>query len=265
MQHSSSCSDPLANKKDERFSLGLIRNYLRQRFGGESTCDVNCSDPPDLVATLPNGERWGVEVTRAYQQVKLPGKDKVASSEALYSDLKRWADAIGEKTVSLRAVGYSLFLGPGPLSLRDDKPPLFDQKWKEDSERAIYHHIESGNTNILRGPGLWFKPGEPGQRWTVGVSPGGSAPISSVTASMLCKTLLSKARMVPNWHGAFDHQWLLVLNFYPLANDISNVKSIVEELVRSNHELLQFNGILWYDRLRPDLVAIPFPSGSLPK
>lgn len=265
MKQSSSCSDPLAKKKDERFSLGLLREYLKQRFGSESTCDVNCNDPPDLIATLPNRECWGVEVTRAYQQVKLPGKDKIASSEALFFNLKHWADAIGEKTVGIRSVGYSLFLGPGSLSLRDDPPPLFDQKWKEDSERAIYGHIESGNTNILRRPGLWFKPGEPGQRWTVGISPGGSAPISSVTASMLSRTLLSKARMVPNWNGTFDQEWLLVLNFYPLANDISDVKAIVERLVRSKQELLKFNGVLWYDRLRSNLVAIPIPGSSLSK
>ena len=71
--------------------------------------------------------------------------------------------------------------------------------------------------------------------------------------------------MVPNWNDSFDQKWLLVLNFYPLANDISDVRSIVEGLARSKHELLQFNGILWYDRIRSDLVAIPIPGGSLPK
>ena len=82
---------------------------------------------------------------------------------------------------------------------------------------------------------------------------------------MLCKTLLSKARMVPDWNGTFDQEWLLVLNFYPLANDISDVKSIVEGLERSKHELHQFNGILWYDRRGSGLVAIPIPSSSLPE
>lgn len=265
MRQSSSCSDSHANKEDERFSLGLLRDHLRQRFGDEPTCDVVSNDPPDLIATLANGERWGIEVTRAYQQVKLPGKDRMASSEALYSDLKRWADTIGTKTADMRVLGYSLFLGPGPLALAPDRSPRFDKKWKADSERAIFEHIESGNTNVLRSPGLWFKPGEPGQRWTVAVSPGGSAPISSVTTSMLHKTLVSKARMVPNWNGSFEQKWLLILNFYPLANDVSDVESIIEGLARSEHELLRFNGVLWYDRLCRNLVEIPFSVSSIPK
>ena len=265
MRQSSSCSDSHANNEDERFSLGLLRDHLRQRFGGESTCDVISNDPPDLIATLPNGERWGVEVTRAYQEVKLPGKDRRASSEALYSNLKRWADTIGAKTADMRVLGYSLFLGPGSLALDPGRSPCFDKKWKEDSEQAIVEHIASGTTNVLRSPGLWFKPGEPGQRWTVSVSPGGSAPISSVTTSMLHKTLVSKACMVPNWNGSFDQKWLLVLNFYPLANDVSDVKSIIEALARSEHELLQFNGVLWYDRLCPGLVEIPFSISLSPR
>ena len=265
MRQSSSRSDSHARKKDERFSLGLLRNYLKQRFDTASTCDEISNDPPDLTAILPNGERWGVEVTRAYQEVKLPGKEKVASSEALCVDLERWADSIGERTAEMRVLGYSLFLGPGSLALDPDRTPRFDKKWKEDSERAIFEHIDSGNTNILRSPGLWFKPGEAGKRWTVAVSPGGSAPISLVTTSMLRKTLVSKASMVPDWNGSFDQKWLLVLNFYPLATDVSDVKSIVEGLFRSKRELLQFDGILWYDRLRPGLVEIPRPTSLLPK
>ena len=225
---------------------------------------MNGIDPPDLSATLPNGERWGIEVTRAYQQVRLPGKHEIASSEALYSDLKHWADGIGEKTTGLREVGYSVFLGPGPLGLANDKAPLFNEQWKEDSEGAIFDHIESGNTNTLRCPGLWFKPGEPGQRWTVSVSPGGSAPVYSVTASMLQKTLLSKARMVPDWKGDFDQEWLMVLNFYPLANDVSDVRSIVGALARRESAVRQFDGILWYARPGSDLVEIPIP-GELAK
>ena len=265
MRQSSSSSDSHAKQTDERFSLGLLRDHLKRHFGDGSNCDEISDDPPDLTATLPSGERWGVEVTRAYQEVKLPGKDEMASSEALYSNLKRWADSVGEKTAGMRELDYSLFLGPGSLALDPDKTPRFDKKWKIDSERKIFEHIESGNTNILRSPGLWFKPGEPGERWTVAVAPGGSAPISLVTTSMLRKTLVSKARMVPDWNGSFDQKWLLVLNFYPLADDISDVKAIIEELARSEHELLQFDGILWYDRPRRDLVEIPVPTGLLPK
>ena len=122
-----------------------------------------CSDPPDLIATLPNGERWGVEVTRAYQQVRLPGKDELASSEALFTNLQRWSEAIGEKTVVMRARGYSLFLGPGALSLRDEKPPLFDQKWKEDSERVICDHIESGENEYSQTSWLMVQAGRTGK------------------------------------------------------------------------------------------------------
>lgn len=82
---------------------------------------------------------------------------------------------------------------------------------------------------------------------------------------MPCKTLLSEARKVPNSDGTLVQEWLLLLNFHPLANDIRDVKSIVEALVTSKHELLQFDGILWYPRPHSKGVTLPFSESWLPE
>ena len=56
-------------KTDERFALELLSKHLPILWGSKVCCAVNEDDPPDLVVTWENGEKWGVEVTRTYQQV----------------------------------------------------------------------------------------------------------------------------------------------------------------------------------------------------
>ena len=88
------------------------------------------------------------------------------------------------------------------------------------------------------------------------MSPGGSAHIESTIASILGENLRKKAQMVPSWEECFDQRWLLVLNKYPLAEDIDDVRSIVEELARYEPEMRRLDGILWYGRPSTDLVSI---------
>ena len=249
-------------RPDEEFARELLRDYLREQFGGEPVCEGNEEDPPDLVATLPSGVRWGVEVTQAYQQVSRPDEGKPVSSETVYVDLKRWADAVGKRTAGSRTRDYFLHLGAGALTLKENRPPLFDRDWKKESKEAILEHITAGRTSILKLPGLWLKPKGPGNRWTVAVSPGGVAHVGSATTLMLCRALLPKARMTPNWKGDFDQKWLLVLNNYPLADGVNEVRSIVGELAGAKPELRQLDGILWSGSPDPRLVEIPLQADT---
>lgn len=241
---------------DEQFACELLRDYLSRHFGGTPRCGLATEDPPDLVATLATGVRWGVEVTRAYQQVPLPGKEKLGSTEALEANLKCWAAKVGDRTAGLRKRRYVLHLGPGKLSLWGDTADLFDKKWKKEAEEAIRNHIASGEAQPLKRRGLSLRAIGEGSGWAFYVSPGGSAQIESTTASMLGQALSKKARMVPSWKGCFDQRWLLALNNYPLADDTNDVRSIVERLYRCDPEMRRLDGILWYARPGPSLVSV---------
>ena len=241
---------------DEELARELLRDYLEKHFGGAPCCERATEDPPDLVATLATGVRWGVEVTRAYQQVPLPGKDELGSTAAVWANLKRWAEGLGVKTAGIRKRGYFLGLGPGTLSLPGETRDLFGTQWQEEAEAKIRKHIESDCTSILRDRGLWLKPKGEGEGWTYALSPGGSVHIDSTIAQMLSNTLSKKAGMVRNWKGCFDQRWLLVLNQYPLADDDDEVRSIVERLAQGDQNTWPFDGILWYSQAKSSIVPV---------
>ena len=241
---------------DEQFASELVRDYLSKHFGGTPRCELATEEPPDLVATLANGVRWGVEVTRAYQQVPLPGKERLGSTEALEANLECWAAQVGGRIAGLLKRRYVLDVGPGVLSLWGGTADLFDKKWKTEAEEAIRNHVASGTEKPLKRRGLTLRAIGEGRGWKAYVSPGGSAHTKSTTALSLGKALSKKAQMVPSWKGCFDQRWLLVLNNYPLAEDTSDVSSIVEELARCDPEMRRLDGILWYGRPSPDLVSI---------
>lgn len=161
---------------DEEFACGLLQDYLSEHFGGTPRCELATDDPPDLVATLADGVQWGVEVTRAYQQVQLPGKEEPDSSEALVVNLERWAASVGDRTAGIRTRRYVLHLGPGVEGLWGGNSDLFDKKWKKESEEAIRKHISSGDTGVLRRRGLTLRLRGSGTCWAFYVSPGGSCP-----------------------------------------------------------------------------------------
>ena len=245
-----------ARESDEGFACELLMDYLTQHCGGAIQWEVNCDDPPDIIATLAGGIQWGAEVTRAYQQVPLPGKEELGSTEAVVAALDRWGAAVGDRAAEICIRDYVLHLGPGPLRLQGGGTELFGKKWMKESEKATREHIVSGKTSPLRLPGLWLKAGETGKRWKVYVSPGGSVHTREAATSMLRRALLGKARDVPDWKGNFDQRWLLVTNNYPFADDINEVRSIVGRLAQCHRELRRIDGILWSGMTDPGLVKI---------
>ena len=243
---------------DEKFALELLSDHLAMRGVSESQCKVNEADPPDLVVTQDNGAQWGVEVTRTYQQVEPFDGENLVSSEQIAAFLFGFAKQLGEKTTDIRKCGYTLSLeGPGRFS--SWKSPVSMKRWKEKTEETLRQHIVSENRSILRAPGVWFKPGEPGRRWSPTVR-SGAAEISSVTATMLYRALKNKTEDLPKWNGGFAERWLLLLNCYPLVDNLVQVKDTLRQLFLAHPRLAGFNGIFWSGR--PDRALTPISLGE---
>ena len=233
--------DSLAEARpDEMVTLGLLREHPTMRG---AMCEMNADDPPDLVVTWENGVQWGVEVTRTYHQVASFDGKKLVSSEQIGAPLRNFAERLGEKTKDIRKRGYTLSLeGPGRFS--SWKSSISKKRWQEKTEEAIRQHIVSEKSSILSVPGVWLKPGEPGKRWTITVS-GGVAEISLAIATMVRRALEDKTKDLPGWNGSFAERWLLLLNCYPLVEDLAQVEDTLHQLVLKHPELAGFNGIFW--------------------
>ena len=246
---------------DERFACGLLSDHLTMRAVSEFQCTVIEDDPPDLVVTWENGARWGVEVTRTYQQVESLGGEKPVSSAQTAATLRNFAEQLREKTKGIRKRGYTLHLeGPGPFSSWKKPDSMKSMKrWKEETEDAIRRHIASEENGILRIPGIWLKPSEPGKRWTIATDSGASE-IRSTTATMIWRALENKTKDLPKWNGTFASRWLLLLNCYPLVDDLGQVKNILRQLVLEHPELAGFNGIFWSGH--PNWTLFPISLGE---
>ena len=243
---------------DERFACGLLSDHLTMRGIGGFQCAVNVKEPPDLVVKWDNGAQWGVEVTRTYQQVESLGGGEPVSSAQTAAALRNFAKQLGEKTKDIRKRGYTLHLeGPGPFS--SWKEPDSMKRWKEETEDAIRRHIASEENGILKIPGIWLKPSEPGKRWTIATGSGASE-IRSTTATMIWRALENKTKDLPKWNGTFASRWLLLLNCYPLVDDLGQAKNILRKLVLEHPELARFNGIFWSGY--PDRALTPISLGE---
>ena len=251
----------MRKKPDEERARKLLNEFLRKRFGPEVHCEWNKHDPPDLVATLPTGLRWGVEITNVDQEVERLDNRQRVSSVGATAHLHRFAARVGDRTAGLRKRSYRLSIGPGHLTLIEPKPRLFDSKWKQECEKEILDHIASGKTFVLKRRGYWLMPGDPGTDWHCDVSPG-VANVGLAAISMLQRALSLKASSVPDWNGDFDERWLLLLNNYLHGDDVDEVRSIVRDLTLDDHELRQFDGILWSGMVNPTLVEIPLSTGQ---
>lgn len=244
----------MKSSSDERLACDLLVDHLTEFEATEFRCEVNSNDPPDLVVTWRTGTVWGVEVTRAYQQVEAIDEAKFISSEHVGARLSAFAERLDETTETIRRRDYVLYLeGPGPFSSWE-QPPSF-KKWRQNTEAAIREHITSGKDEELRFPGGRLIPGESGTRWTSMIS-SSVTEVSSSTATMLWRALSDKAKNLPNWNGSFEQRWLLILNCNPLVDDVAEIDGTIRQLVRKNQRLAEFNGILWSEVSDRTLVEV---------
>jgi len=106
-------------KSDERFAFGLLMDHLTGRGETDFQCEINTNDPPELIVTWMQGERWGVEVTRAYQQVDQIGTAETVSSEDVGAFLRTFATKLAEETDDKRHRDYLLSGGAGSVQLME--------------------------------------------------------------------------------------------------------------------------------------------------
>ena len=66
-----------------------------------------------------------------------------------------------------------------------------------------------------------------------------------------------KTKALPRWSGNVAKRWLLLLNAYPLVDDVGDVKRALARLTRSNPYLCRFDGAFWSGYPNRALVAIP--------
>lgn len=241
---------------DESFALDLLEGHLTSRGASEFQCDKNLNDPPDLVVTWESGERWGVEVTRAYQQVEQIGKANAVSSVSSQQEsafLRAFAEKLGEEVEDIRERDYILYLeGLGPFNRW--KRPVSRKRWKKETRESILRHVASRESGNLEFPGGILRPGGPGKRWTIMVG-GAVAELNSAVAAMLGRALEDKTKDLSKWNGSFAQRWLLLLNCYPLADDSAEVEGTLRQLVRENAGVAGFDGIFWSGY--PDRALIP--------
>ena len=236
--------------------------------------------PPDLLVTWSDGLPWGVEVTRTYLQVAAPvgtgnpaqrcaaGQSrpsasmksasalKSLASAELIEPLRTFGEALGKETRHIRKRDYTLSLGPSPADALSGQPMDSGRHWRNDARMAILEHMRDDRTDTLKRPGVWLKPGDSGNRWTVAVHPG-VKEIKVATCAMLERALREKADALPRWNGNFSRRWLLLLNHYPLVTDVSEVETAIWGLLRKNTDCHGFDGIFWNGCSDSSLVTIP--------
>ena len=249
-------------ERDETVARKLLRDHLTKHGGSGFQCKENADDPPDLVVKWANGDQWGVEVTRTYQQVEPFDESNFVSSEQVGAQLRAFAKQIEETTRSIRKRSYTICLeGPGRFSTWGNQASW--KKWKKETEKKIRKHIASEKSNPLKVPGVWLQPSEPGKRWTISVR-AGPEEIGSATCRMIWRALEGKAKDLSKWNGSFTERWLLLLNFYPLAEDPSQVENILHQLILAHwKELAGFDGVFFWSRsLDPPLSRISLRSSG---
>ena len=249
-------TNKLGANSDEEFACRLLTGFLTEQGRSGFGCRLNPNDPPDILVAWDDCSQWGVEVSRTYQQVARDGGNDVISSADITEPLRRFGQKLGAETKDIRKRDYTLGLGPSPAVSLGMQQMTFDRVWKKKSGAAIRQHMEAGRTDILRCPGVWFKPGGLGNRWSVNVSPG-VAEINRVTSAMLERALEEKTRALPRWTGIFTRRWLMLLNCYPLVDDICEVEVALERLIRGNSNMCGFDGVFWSGLSDRTLVLIP--------
>ena len=243
---------------DEEFACRLLIEHLTKEGKSGFRCEMNSNEPPDLLVTWNDGVQWGVEVTRTYLQVPSVNRARTSSSAGVSEPLLHFGEELGEATKEIRKRDYFLSLGPNPADSIEGRPTDFGRGWKRRSEEAIRRHIEEDRTDKLRCPGVSLKPGESGNRWTV-VASAGVAESRSATLAMLGRALTEKVKTLPRWNGNFANRWLLLLNSYPLVDDVGEVEEALKQLIRSNPRLCGIDGVFWSGCSDRALVPIPVP------
>jgi hypothetical protein len=251
---------PAKPLSDESFALELLKTHLTNEGKSGFHCEVNENDPPDIVITWQRGKRWGVEVTRTYQQVEQIGTLKTVSSEDVSARLQRFADELGEELKPILRQNYILALGgPGPFNSWRTSVPF--KQWKKETKDLVRKHVESNARGVLRFCGGTLRPSEQKKPWSVMIEYP-ATELASATTAMLWRALQDKAEDMPRWKGEFAQRWLLLLNFYPLVESTTKLEGTLRRLGRGLDDAHRPNGIFWSGVPHRALIRIPLAKKS---
>ncbi|WP_299840770.1 hypothetical protein [uncultured Jannaschia sp.] len=209
----------MGDSKGEIFAMNLLRAYLKEEFGNEANIWRPEADPPDLAVRWPSGEIWGIEVRRVYiatQQIGKNAEDR--SSAAVHDKLRRVGIEIETRTAATRHIGYTLFLS-GPSAFDQWKLYYDDfRSWKKATVERVCEHISKRQSETLSIPGCRLRPAEDRSGLTIMTSCGGHE-IESSSAAAIQRALNDKIKKLESdeWKLDCKERWLLLLNFYPLA------------------------------------------------
>lgn len=266
-------SNVAAPVSDEAVACRLLGDWLGGQGVSDFSCEIPKKDPPDLIVTFANGERWGMEVTRIYQQIRGSGSNATVSWPDVGEDLWDLGERIREATKEIRRRSYALHLqAPGlgstlgrseprrsrrsihetadrVLRLRERQAPRREQTkawnaWKREVEADVMAHVASGADGRLNFPGGDLQAGEPGDRWSVSVAAPAAEQSSALRAAMR-RALVDKAAMLPEWQERFTRCWLLLLSCYPQADCHAEIEEAVQRIAREDPGVACFYGILW--------------------
>ena len=81
--------------------------------------------------------------------------------------------------------------------------------------------------------------------------------MNTAISVMLERAVDEKTRALPRWTGNVAKRWLLLLNAYPLVDNVGDVERALKKLTRSNPNLCGFDGVFWSGYSNRELVAIP--------
>ncbi len=251
-------------KIDENFARDLLLDYLKcQGYSGFS-CEIASPDPPDLVILLSCGEKWGIEVTRVYQQVqnfKKGGSNtgsRIVPSATINAFLRRFAETLGKETENYRRCGYRIYLeGPGPFSTWKTSSEQILQEWSRVTKSGILEFIKSGRSGVHRFPGGNIKATCPGTGWRIMIG-GSVTELDSAARAALRQALTSKAHDLFRWNKIYSKKYLMFLNSYPLANNIEAIENNLRRIIRDNPEYAGFDGVFWsgYPDRTPVLIGL---------
>jgi hypothetical protein len=230
-------------KRDEEIARHLLQEHLRVLRADPVDVALNPTDPPDLIVTLTNGDRWGVEVTRSYQQVERMGMDKRVSVPTTTEFMRLRAEELDRDSRDIRKRDYVISLqGPGVFSTWDPKDTA--SSWWKRTRPKLVKHIESGSSDKLRLPGVSLRPKGPGNVWSILLE----HPIAELTPTiweMVDTVVGTKGAALERWGGNYTSRRLLVLNAYVLADDATAIEAAVRDAIKSRAPEYRFDAVYW--------------------
>ena len=229
---------------DEDFARGLLEEYLLRHHDQSASCRFSDLDPPDLVCHV-DGSSWAVEVTQLHQRFEDSGTAIPHMSRT--ARLRRFARKLEANLQSDIRMRYTLYL-EGPLSIADWPA------WKRTTTDAVRAYVQSGQTDRIRLSGterIWAFPGEAKISSMMGVpfdakTKNGAInqDIAANISEMIWHALNDKAQKLTNVAG-FDLVALVLINAYPLADDISDVRSCLGKIMTGNRSFDVFEKIFF--------------------